>query len=183
MGCVGWRFVRYPRNFDGESMAGVTYGKRCQRRVTVLIVIACSIVGAMFAPTRAVGAQSSDSAAVSTPRSTLDGVYTAAQALRGRDVYAGLCQSCHNVESHTGAPFRNNWAGRPLSDLFNFIVNQMPQNEPGSLTPEEYTLALAYMLRMNGLPAGSRALPSDVAQLDQIRVELPAPRPAGGTHR
>src|SRR5579862_3003807 len=37
--------------------------------------------------------------------STLDGLYTEAQARRGKDVYFGSCRSCHSAESHTGATF------------------------------------------------------------------------------
>jgi mono/diheme cytochrome c family protein len=106
-------------------------------------------------------------------RSTTDGVYTSAQARQGADVYAGLCQSCHSAESHTGAPFRSKWVGRPLSDLFEYIRAEMPKTEPGSLSEEDYTLVLAYMLRMNGMPAGRRELTADSALLGAIRIALP----------
>jgi hypothetical protein len=48
----------------------------------------------------------------------------------------------------------------------------MPQNEPGSLTPEEYILVVAYLLRMNGLPAGETELPADPAALQDVRIEI-----------
>ncbi len=106
-------------------------------------------------------------------RSTVDGVYTSAQATRGADVYSMLCQSCHSAESHTGAPFRNKWVGRSLADLFGYITSEMPKTEPGSLSPEEYTLVLAYILKMNGMPAGRRALTANETQLDSIRIDMP----------
>jgi len=106
-------------------------------------------------------------------RSTVDGVFTAAQAKRGADVYNMLCQSCHSAESHTGTPFRNNWVGKTLAELFGYISSEMPKTEPGSLSPEEYTLVLAYILRMNGMPAGRRTLTADASQLDSIRIDLP----------
>jgi mono/diheme cytochrome c family protein len=106
-------------------------------------------------------------------RSTVDGVFTSAQATRGANVYNMLCQSCHSAESHTGTPFRNNWVGKPLAELFAYISSEMPKTEPGSLTPEDYTLVLAYILKMNGMPAGRRALTADAAQLDSIRIDLP----------
>lgn len=108
-------------------------------------------------------------------RATTDGVFTAAQATRGGDVYAGLCQSCHSAESHTGAPFRTNWVGKPLGALYAYISSEMPKTEPGSLTEDEYTLVLAYILRMNGMPAGRKALTSDSAALDAILISLPGP--------
>ncbi len=107
-------------------------------------------------------------------RTTVDGVYTTAQAKRGADVYAGLCQSCHTAASHTGPPFRNKWVGRPLSDLFGYITQEMPKTEPGSLTMDDYTVVLAYMLRMNGMPAGRQKLTSDTKLLKAILINLPA---------
>ena len=74
------------------------------------------------------------------PRSTIDGVYTPAQAKAGADVYARLCQSCHTAASHTGAPVprTSGWDDRSR-DLFGYITDEMPKTEPGSLTDEEYT--------------------------------------------
>ena len=109
--------------------------------------------------------------AAATARSTQSGVYTAEQARRGRDVYAGMCQSCHTAASHTGAVFQSTWGGRPLSDLFAFIVLRMPKNEPGSLSQEEYADVLAYLLKMNQMPDGSTELASDTTALRTIRIE------------
>ena len=109
--------------------------------------------------------------AAATARSTQAGVYTAEQALRGSDVYAGMCQSCHTAASHTGAVFESTWGGRPLSDLFAFIVLRMPKNEPGSLSREEYADVLAYLLKMNQMPEGSTELPPDSTELRTIRID------------
>src|SRR5256885_16655917 len=87
-------------------------------------------------------------------RSTLAGVYNAQQAARGRDVYAGMCRSCHTAESHTGVSFHKTWEGRSLSELFGYISTRMPKNEPGSPAPEEYPDRLAYRLRLSPIHAG-----------------------------
>jgi hypothetical protein len=63
--------------------------------------------------------------------------------------------------------------GRPLADLFEYIRDEMPKSEPGSLTDEEYTIVLAYLLRMNGMPAGRQTLSSDPASLRAIAIALP----------
>ena len=104
-------------------------------------------------------------------RSTRTGVYNEEQALRGREVYAGLCQSCHPAASHTGPAFKNTWTGRPLSELFGYIRDRMPKNEPGSLTPEEYADVLAYLLKLNQMPAGAVELPTDTVTLKKIRID------------
>ena len=119
-----------------------------------------------------VGAQTGTS-----PSSTRNGVYNVEQAARGRDVYAGMCQSCHTTASHTGVAFKNTWSGRPLSDLFGYIRERMPKNEPGSLTPEEYVDILAYLLRLNQMPAGARELPPDSLVLSRIRIDTVKAQP------
>ena len=110
-------------------------------------------------------------AASTSIRSTQSGVYTAEQALRGRDVYAGMCQSCHTAVSHAGPLFQATWGGRPLSELFTFIIERMPKNDPGSLSREEYADVLAYLLKMNQMPEGLVELAPDSTALRTIRIE------------
>ncbi|MGQ0643366.1 MAG: c-type cytochrome [Gemmatimonadaceae bacterium] len=104
-------------------------------------------------------------------RSARSGVYTDAQALRGRDVYALKCRSCHTPETHTGVMFDTWWGGKLVSDLFEYVIERMPKNEPGSLTPEESADVIAYIFRMNVLPAGADELSSDLTALRKIRIE------------
>ena len=125
-----------------------------------------------------VRAQAQRPAGARTAPTTRDGIYTPEQAAQGKEMYLGLCQSCHSAVTHTGAPFRDHWVGRPLSDLFTYILTQMPKSAPGTLAPEEGNLVLAYILKMNGLPAGSMPLSPDAVTLSQIRIEIPAPPPA-----
>jgi mono/diheme cytochrome c family protein len=115
------------------------------------------------------------SGAQSSPRrTTLSGIYTAEQAIRGKDVYAGMCQSCHTAASHTGPVFVDKWNGRSLAELFTYITENMPKSEPGSLSTREYVLVLAYMLRVNGMPVGREELRSDPEALGLIRLEWAA---------
>ena len=106
------------------------------------------------------------------PPSTLDGVYTDAQARRGKDVYFGSCRSCHSAESHTGATFAQWWKGKQLSDLFVFIATKMPKNDPGSLAPEDAADVVAYLLQLNAMPAGKAELPPDPDALAKYRIEV-----------
>jgi mono/diheme cytochrome c family protein len=101
---------------------------------------------------------------------TLAGVYTAVQANRGKNVYAGMCRSCHTPESHTGATFRKWWEKKRLADLFQFIGEKMPKNDPGTLSYEDTADVVAYLLRMNAMPAGKDELPPDSAALAKIRI-------------
>jgi S-disulfanyl-L-cysteine oxidoreductase SoxD len=106
---------------------------------------------------------------------TRSGVYTAPQASRGEDVYVGYCKSCHTPESHTGAQFRATWNGRKLSDLFSFIRERMPKNDPASLSDGEYADVTAYLLKLNKMPLGKTDLPADSTRLAAIRIVTNAP--------
>ena len=107
-------------------------------------------------------------------RTTLTGVYSEQQAARGQDVYAGMCKSCHTAATHTGTAFEKSWGGHSLSELFGFISTRMPKNEPGSLAPEAYVDVLAYLLKLNQMPAGTAELPADTVVLHAIRIETHA---------
>lgn len=109
--------------------------------------------------------------------STKDGVYTRDQAERGQQVFITLCKSCHTPESHTTPAFVSKWEGKPLSELFRYIRDEMPKNEPGSLATEEYADVLAYILRLNRMPAGADELPADANRMKSVRVEMMSSRP------
>ena len=119
--------------------------------------------GAGAAPGRAGGA---------AQKTTLSGVYTAAQATSGEEVYYTFCVSCHPTPTYTGPAFKLHWQGRPLSDLYEWIAEKMPKNEPGSLTPKQSVEAIAYILRLNKLPAGQAPLTTDPTALQRIKIEL-----------
>ncbi len=109
-----------------------------------------------------------------------DGLYTPAQAERGTRLFEAQCVSCHGeltafvpevaalLGDHT---FRNRWTGRPLRDLFELIQVEMPQDDPGSLSPSDTADVVAYILSGNRLGAGDTALPDIPAQLTQPLFE------------
>ncbi len=92
-------------------------------------------------------------------------------------MYLLNCQSCHTPVSHTGAVFVEKWEGHRLSELYEFIRTAMPKSDPGSLTQREYIVVLAYLLKMNGMPAGKDELPADSLELQKIRIELKSGSP------
>jgi mono/diheme cytochrome c family protein len=110
--------------------------------------------------------------AAKTARSTLTGVYTAGQAAKGEETYYNLCISCHPKGAYAGQSFKSNWSGRPLSDLYDWVLNKMPKNDPGSLTPAEAVEVIGYILQENKLPAGKTPLPTGMKPLLGIRIEL-----------
>lgn len=109
--------------------------------------------------------------AVSFPRSTADGVYTRRQADAGRDTWALACQSCHAPTQHSGPTFKANWYGRSLGELLGYLRREMPKNEPGTLSDEEYVTLIAYLMRVNRMPAGQTPLAADSSVLHRIRID------------
>ena len=105
-------------------------------------------------------------------RTTLNGVYTLAQAEKGEDVYYGSCVTCHPKGTYAGASFKSNWGGRPLSDLYDWVKTKMPKSDPGSLTPNQSVQVMAYILQQNKMPPGPTPLPTDRVVLGTIRIQL-----------
>jgi mono/diheme cytochrome c family protein len=136
-------------------------------RLWLPLVTAC-----MFLTVEEAAAQTSTKQA---PRTTKSGVYSKEQADRGQDVYLGMCKNCHTPEFHTAPAFTTKWNGKPLSVLYEYIRDQMPKNEPGSLSEQEYVDVLAYVLKLNHMPSGRTDLPSDPKKLAAIRFDMKSP--------
>lgn len=110
-------------------------------------------------------------------RSTAGGVYSREQWMRGRDLYAGMCAGCHPAVTHVGPAFTKSWSGKKLSDLFGFLRERMPKNDPGSLSEQDYVDVMSYMLRLNGFPAGVDELPPDSIALTKIKIDSSRAKP------
>ncbi len=112
-------------------------------------------------------------------RSVWDGVYTAEQSKRGEPLYAQYCSSCHGTMLEggemapplAGGAFNANWNGLSLGDLFERTRISMPQNNPGSLSRQQYVDILAVMLSVGEFPQGKTELPRELDVLKQIVFE------------
>jgi S-disulfanyl-L-cysteine oxidoreductase SoxD len=112
-------------------------------------------------------------------QSVLDGVFTDEQATRGADVYAATCGRCHGKQLEGGeeAPalagqnFMSSWKGSTVGDLVSRARRTMPDDDPGSLTLQQYTDVVAYVLRQNHYPAGKTELPVEIEKQKLIKFE------------
>jgi quinoprotein glucose dehydrogenase len=101
-----------------------------------------------------------------------EGVFTAEQATRGEQVYTSKCSACHGdnllgVEMApplAGANFRKAWDDQPLLTLANRIRTTMPPFAPGSLTINQVTDVLSYILKANEIHAGNVALSLPISE-------------------
>lgn len=107
--------------------------------------------------------------AAAQPRISIwDGVYSEAQAGRGRTFYMQNCARCHGADlsGNFETPplvgrFMPYWSGSTLDVLFDYVSTAMPLDHPGALGPGANTDILAYLLKSNALPAGSMELSAD----------------------
>ena len=102
----------------------------------------------------------------------------AAAAARQLDVgeqwFRSACLECHAVRGLDTSDFRLKWSGRSAYDLFEHIRSTMPESKPGSLTQGTYAAIVAYLMKLNGMPAGTRRVSSDSTALTTIRLTFPA---------
>jgi quinoprotein glucose dehydrogenase len=116
-------------------------------------------------------------------RTVWDGVYTEAQAERGRSSYEQACRSCHRDDlrgdntapSLVGESFLFLWGDMKVGELSARIQKLMPPERPGSLSAETYTDIVAFILQKNEFPAGGTELGVD----SELLHFLITPRPQG----
>jgi len=107
-----------------------------------------------------------------------DGVFTSAQAARGKAPFERSCARCHNVElagSQRGPALKGNvfWSkfdNDNLSTLYMLIRDTMPQDGPSLVTDEIKADILSYLMSMNGMPSGNDELKADIRALEGIKI-------------
>jgi mono/diheme cytochrome c family protein len=127
-------------------------------RILLLVVAACLAGRAEFPPT------------------VWDGIYTDSQAQHGAIAYHRYCASCHGLKlegtfdgpSLVGSDFEEDWDLTNVGELVDEIQLAMPANRPGQLSAETNAAILAYILKANKFPAGSKALPAGADPLRGI---------------
>src|SRR4029453_4060054 len=127
-----------------------------------------------FAALASVRAQQPDAGAGG--RSVWDGVYTAAQAKRGGDVYAEHCLECHGetlqgdgtASALAGPGFKDDFNGVKLGEMLDRTRKTMPDDKPGTMSRQQIADFLAYVFSVNKFPAGEAELPTQAEVLNQI---------------
>jgi PQQ-dependent dehydrogenase (methanol/ethanol family) len=97
------------------------------------------------------------------------------QASHGATVYTQYCTECHgaNLQGESGPALSGQvlhaaYGGGTAAQLYDFISRQMPQNNPASLSQQQYLDVTAYVLSRNGFPSGST--PLSIGSLGQVRM-------------
>ena len=127
-------------------------------------------------------------------RAVSEGVYTTAQAMRGREQYRKRCVLCHldagqghaampvipgesleregdaEAPAIAGEAFQKKWNGHTAWELFGRLSATMPPGGVGTLSRQEYADMLAFIFELNKFPAGSRELTPNRDDLEPIVI-------------
>jgi S-disulfanyl-L-cysteine oxidoreductase SoxD len=113
-----------------------------------------------------------------------NGVYNAAQVKRGEALSITHCVICHGEQllgneapGLVGPDFLASWTTQTVGDLFDRVKKTMPEDHPGRLSDQEDADVVAYILSLNGFPAGEKELPTDISVLNRIRITGKADTP------
>ena len=117
------------------------------------------------------------SLAAQTPPPIWEGVYTEAQAERGRTVVANHCSECHHDDlsggegpALVGNTFMLKWEMQSVEQLFHKIRDTMPEVGNTDVTEAQKLDTVAYILQQNGFPAGTRELTDTKNTLAGLRL-------------
>jgi mono/diheme cytochrome c family protein len=113
------------------------------------------------------------------------GVYTAAQAERGKAAFSTTCLRCHNADlsgdrgpALKGERFMTTWGGGTVTRLFEKIRDTMPPFATSTIDDRTKLDIITFILQTNGFPAGEKELVADdleaieiVAQGEQPKVQ------------
>lgn len=111
-----------------------------------------------------------EAAAETEEPSTMDAIYTVAQAQRGEEVYQELCSECHDTEDWTEPAFQGRWADQSTFQLWYYINDRMPYDNPWSLSRQQVTDVMTYIFQLNDLPAGDDELGTTDDDIDQYWI-------------
>ena len=115
-----------------------------------------------------------------------EGVYSAAQAARGRQIYEAQCAECHgqSMEGTSGPPlvgenFLSNWSARPLaSSRRQGSKDDAVQSTRDAVRGRSRPTSSAYILQAGTFPAGQAELSDAHVGADVASRARTAPRRA-----
>jgi mono/diheme cytochrome c family protein len=113
-----------------------------------------------------------------TKKGIWDGVFTTAQADRGKAaLLQNGCNGCHGAElagergpSLKGDRFLAAWENGSVNRLFGKIRDTMPPLNAEQVPPNVKLDIVAYLLQVNGFPAGAAELTADAGSLDGLQI-------------
>ena len=149
------------------------------RHSTILLTAAAMCVGAM-----ALQAQAPARPGI------WQGVYTTAQADRGKATFLASCQRCHNADlsgdrgpALKGDRFMKTWGGGSVNRLFEKIRDTMPSFSTSTIDEPSKLDIVTFILQTNGFPAGDKELAFSDLEPIQILAQGEQPKAAANFAR
>lgn len=102
------------------------------------------------------------------------GLFTEEQAGRGRSAFRATCADCHYSSEFRDSQFQFKWGRRTVAELFENIVENMPDDAPGSLPKQQYIDVVSYILQLNGFPAGTSELTAGAPAMSAVTLKAPS---------
>lgn len=176
-GVAGGRltYVALPRSTAAVAIpAGLNIDKvQVQSDVVVLFTLAARDRAAVCGHSRMQRTRATAAPRLQRTRSIAATVaavpYTAAQAHAGAAIYRQYCLQCHGADLQgsagpavAGKEFLTTGAGNKwtLSDMRTTVFENMPFNNPGSLSPAQYANVMAFLLASSCLAPSSTPFPT-----------------------
>jgi S-disulfanyl-L-cysteine oxidoreductase SoxD len=162
-------------------MTVITSGRHHEpkaRDLLLAVAISPVVIAAILFADRSVHA-----APPSRAKTVWDSVYSTNQAARGETAYTNTCARCHKASlagadespALTGSAFLANWNGQTVGDLHERVRTSMPTDDPGTYSRQLVTDVIAYMLKVNGFPAGNAELSTVGDSLKNITIQSAKP--------
>ena len=122
-------------------------------------------------------------AAAAQPQTIWSGVYSEAQAYRGEKVADTTCIGCHGPKLDggdsgpklVGEAFIANWSSQSVGVMFDWIREAMPAEAPGTLSKTDAAAVIAYIFKLNKIPAGKQDLSVEPDALGRIQIVADKP--------
>ena len=120
------------------------------------------------------------------PKTVLDGIYSSAQAGRGKAAYTRSCAGCHGADLTgfsgpplKGAIFLDRWREFPSNVLYELMRTSMPKDASAPLPESAYLEIFSHLLAENEIPAGTAEMTVDVLSSTLLVGKLgPQPLPS-----
>jgi len=115
----------------------------------------------------------------SNPDKIWDGIYTEAQAARGKDAFVMSCSNCHALDlsgtvrapALKGERFMLDWQNGSVNNLFTKIRDSMPATYPETVADDVKLDIITYLLQVNSFPSGASELRLNPAELESIQIK------------
>jgi mono/diheme cytochrome c family protein len=100
--------------------------------------------------------------------------FSEAQVQAGSTAFSSHCAACHGADLQGNPPLIG--GGFPeryntVWELFQYVRQTMPQDDPGSLSDETYLQTIAYVLDANGYPTGEQTVVATRTRLEDLRLD------------